>query len=82
MKKLIIIIGLLIAAHFGFSQTTYSYYYTSSDTIIMVKKEPVFTGKYVRAADGFTYPIMMSPNGKLYIERISRQTGKLYKQYL
>lgn len=84
MKKIILIALTMLLAHFGvFSQTIYSYYKTSSDTtIIMVKKQPVFTGRYIQASDRFTYPIMMSANGKLYIERISRKTGKSYKQYL
>jgi hypothetical protein len=87
MKKLIIVGLLMLAAHFGFSQVvirSYSYTYSSStskDTIVAVKKQPFFTGQYLKTEDD-VHPIMVSPNGKLYIERVSKRTGKPYKQYL
>lgn len=90
MKKLILIALLMLAAKFGFSQySTITYYHfkskvtTSSvgDTIVIAKKQPVFTGQYLKTENGI-YPIMMSPNRKFYIERVSQKTGRLYKQYL
>lgn len=87
MKKLILIGLLMLSAHFDFSQVvvkSYSYSYkstTSRDTIVAIKKQPVFTGQYLKIDDGI-YPIMVSPNGKFYIERVSKRTGRPYKQYL
>jgi hypothetical protein len=84
MKKLIFTIGLLIAAHFGFSQTTHVYYYLSDSSIVQVsvKQEPTFTGKWFYAADGGVYKIMVSAQGHFFIERRSKKTGKIYRQYL
>jgi hypothetical protein len=84
MKKLIFTIGLLIAAHFGFSQTIYSYYYTSDSSIVQktVDQTPTFTGKYFYAADGGVYPIYRSFQGHLFVDRKSKKTGKTYRQYL
>lgn len=84
MKKIILIALMLVAAHFGFSQTLYSYYYTSDSSIVQVtnKRESKFTGKYFYAADGGVYPIMMSYTGHFYIDRKSKKTGKIYRQYL
>jgi hypothetical protein len=92
MKKLIFIALLMLAAKFGFSQySTITYYHFKSkikrssvsvgDTIVIAKKQPVFTGQYLKTENGI-HPIMMSPNGKLYIERISKKTGNIYRQYL
>jgi len=69
MKKIILTIGLLIAAHFGFSQTIYSYYYTSDSNIVQktVDQTPTFTGKYFYAADGGVYPIYRSFQGHLFV---------------
>jgi hypothetical protein len=84
MKKVILIALMLITAQFGFSQTMYSYYYTSDSSIVQmnVKQEPTFTGKYFYAADGGVYKIMMSQTGHFFIERRSKKTGRIYKQYL
>ena len=35
-----------------------------------------------KASDGKEYPIYLSKNGKAYIVRVSKKSGKLYKQYL
>lgn len=40
------------------------------------------TGKTFTDAKGNIYPVMQSINGKLFIVRISKTTGKTYKQYL
>jgi len=84
MKKIILIALTMLLAHFGFSQTIYSYYYTSDSSIVQtrVNQEPTFTGKYFYAADGFVYPIYKSSQGLLFIDRISKRTGKRYRQYL
>lgn len=35
-----------------------------------------------KAKDGKEYPIYLSKNGKAYIVRVSKKTGRPYKQYL
>ena len=35
-----------------------------------------------RCKDGKEYPIYLSKNGKAYIVRVSKKTGRQYKQYL
>lgn len=35
-----------------------------------------------KAKDGKVYPVYLSKNGKAYIIRVSKKTGKEYKQYL
>lgn len=35
-----------------------------------------------KAKDGKEYPIYLSKNGKAYIVRVSKKSGKQYKQYL
>jgi hypothetical protein len=84
MKKIILIALMLMTAHFGFSQTIYSYYYLSDSSIVQVnvKQEPTFTGKYFYAADGGVYPIYRSFQGHLFVDRKSKKTGKTYRQYL
>jgi hypothetical protein len=83
MKKLIITGLLMIAALFGFSQSPYKYYSKDSFVYqIKVKEEPKFTGKYFVTANNEVYPIYVSSQGNYFIERISRKTGKKYRQYL
>ena len=48
-----------------------------SDTIKEVKTEYTY-----KAKDGKTYPIFLSKNGKYYIKRVSKKSGKMYKTYL
>ena len=44
--------------------------------------ESVKTQYTYKAADGKVYPIYKSAKGKCYIIRVSKKTGKEYKQYL
>lgn len=83
MKKLIITGLLMIAAFFGFSQTSYVYCQTDSFIYkIKVTEQPKFTGKYFVTENNEVYPIYTSSRGHFFIERISRKTGKKYRQYL
>lgn len=50
-----------------------------SQTTTVKEKE---TGVYYQDKDGVQYIIYVSPNGSLYIKRISKKTGKEYKYYL
>lgn len=40
------------------------------------------TGKTYTDTKGNVFPIFVSENGKYYIKRVSKNTGKEYKQYL
>lgn len=40
------------------------------------------TGFNWEDSKGNTYPILMGPSGACYIKRVSKKTGKEYKQYL
>lgn len=40
------------------------------------------TGKYFFDKDGNKYPIYITAKSKVYVVRISKNTGKEYKQYL
>ncbi len=40
------------------------------------------TGKTFTTAKGETFPVYESKNGKLFVIRTSKETGKQYKQYL
>lgn len=47
-----------------------------------LKKGAKKTEYTYKTKDGKTYPIWVSANGKAYIVRTSKKTGKEYKQYL
>ena len=40
------------------------------------------TGYEYRASDGTVYPVYLSSTGKAYIKKVSKKTGKEYKQYV
>ena len=46
------------------------------------KDEPIKTQYTFVAKDGLVYPIWLSKNGKAFIIRTSKKTGKEYRQYL
>lgn len=45
-------------------------------------KDDVIQTKYYYVVDGKRYPIFLSNTGKAFIKRISKKTGKEYRQYL
>lgn len=53
-----------------------NYFKAKKDTISQT------TGKTYTDDKGISYPVYISAKGKLYILRISKKTGKEYKQYL
>lgn len=83
MKKLLILLMLSV------SVLTYSQEYKrEGDTFIVVKstkksksssKETKFA---VKDTDGKTYKVYISKNGKTYINKISKKTGKTYRKYV
>lgn len=40
------------------------------------------TGKYYTTKDGDRLPVYQGSKGGLYVERVSKRTGKPYRQYL
>jgi len=83
MKKLLITGLLMIAALFGFSQTSYVYCQTDNYIYkIKVTEQPKATGKYFITETNEVYPIMVSSQGHFFIERVSKKTGRKYRQYL
>ena len=49
---------------------------------VEVSKNDTKTAYTYKAKDGKEYPIYLSKNGKAFIIRVSKKTGKEYKQYL
>ena len=52
-------------------------YVQKTSTSTSVKTDKTFTDK-----EGKVYPVYQSSNGNLYVNRISKKTGKEYKYYL
>jgi hypothetical protein len=85
MKQIIFILVLLL----GFSVSSYSQSIKKEGTTFVqvvkksAKKTPVTKTVYTfKASDGKVYPIYLSSKGKAFIIRVSKKTGKQYKQYL
>lgn len=79
MKKIILIIALLFSTFTGYSeikQNGNNFYVTAEN---QSDKVTVFT---YTDKDGNVYPIYQSKNNSFYIKKISKKTGKEYKQYL
>lgn len=53
--------------------------YTS---IVKTKIPDKKTGEFYKDSKGVKYPIYVSSNGKYYVIRVSKNTGKEYKSYL
>ena len=84
MKKLIVIIGIL-SLNFGLNAQTVQK--TKDGNYIAVNAAKIDdkgkdTGKTFTDTKGNVYPVFISGKGKLYVIRVSKNTGKEYKQYL
>ena len=86
MKKLIILSALFLASFSLKAQTVQK---TPEGNYIAVKAtrdsagtsaKP--TGKTFTTSKGEVYPVMLSKNGKLFVIRTSKATGRNYNQYL
>ena len=83
MRKLILIAILVIAS----VSASYAQNYTKSGKTYKSEKVEKAstereTGFTWEDSKGNTYPIFMGKTGSCYIKRISKNTGKEYKQYL
>lgn len=82
-----IIIGITLAFVFALSTNAQKYQRTGntfvelSDSSKKQKSEPQKT-VYTYVKNGVSYPVYVSKNGKYFIIRTSKKTGKPYRQYL
>lgn len=83
MKKLLILLMLSVSV-LAYAQE----YRREGNTFVVVKstkksksssKETKFT---IKDTDGKTYKVYISKNGKTYINKISKKTGKTYRKYV
>lgn len=82
MKKLLILLMLSVSV-LSYAQE----YKREGNTFIVVKstknksssKETKFT---IKDTDGKTYKVYISKNGKTYINKISKKSGKIYRKYI
>lgn len=90
MKKLLIIVAIVLGMMAtGYAQTKYeqkgkTFKQVQSEKTIKKGAEPLATGFTWEDSKGNKYPIWISNGGKgsAYIIRVSKKTGKEYKQYL
>lgn len=83
MKKLLIIIAMSCAMCAGLAQNVQrqgnTFVQVSNTKSSKPAQKTIYTYK---AKDGKVYPIYLSARGKAFIIRVSKKTGKEYKQYL
>jgi hypothetical protein len=83
MKKLFLIVCLALLGSVVYAQEVVRNGNTFTQTSKKKAKEAFMTTPYTYvAADGTKYPIYISGNGKYFIIRKSKKTGKEYRQYL
>lgn len=82
MKRLFIITAILLGSFAVSSAQTVKK--DSTGNYITLKKEAVEknTGKTFTDSKGNVYPVFESENGKLYIKRTAKTSGKEYKSYI
>lgn len=83
MRKLFLIAMLIIAS----ISASYAQKYTKDGKTYKVEKvvkqsTEIATGFNWEDSKGIQYPIFMSKSGSCYIKRVSKKTGKEYRQYL
>ena len=87
MKKILmigmILFGLIMP---GCAQTKPNATVDKNGNFVAIKNVldtiPKATGKTYTDSKGNVFPISVSPNGKYFIIRVSKKTGKAYRQYL
>ncbi len=83
--KYIIILAFMLVNFTTFAQnvrkdTKGNYIAISSQK--QAKTEAKNTGKTYTDTKGNSYPVFVTAKGKLFVNRVSKKTGKEYKQYL
>ena len=84
MKKLIILAALILAFNANAQEikregNTFS---KANTTQVDKAKKTQFTPFTWKDSKGIEYPIYIGPTGSTYIIKVSKKTGKEYKQYL
>ena len=85
MKKVIVIVGLILASTLTFGQT--KLVKDTNGNYVSVKQpkrviEDRLLGKNMLTANGDSYPIYVTERGKYYVVRTAKTSGKEYKQYI
>ena len=85
MKKALTLLTVILSLNFGLNAQTVQK--TKEGNYIAVKaaettEKAKDTGKTFTDTKGNVYPVFISAKGKLFVIRISKNTGKEYKQYL
>ena len=84
MKKLFIIIALMVACMAAGAQTKVKV--NAQGDYVSVSTRPASTakptGKHYVTRDGQRLPVWQTSTGKLFVNRISKKTGKTYRAYL
>jgi hypothetical protein len=82
MKKILIAFALCtaIAGHAQNAKKDASGNYVAISKIKDTTYTP--TGKTYTDSKGVVYPVLITATGKVFVVRISKKTGKTYKQYL
>lgn len=70
-----------------YSQTPPNTKITSDGNYIAIigkkeKSKPIATGKTYTDIKGVVYPVYKTSTGKLFINKVSKKTGKTYRYYL
>lgn len=81
MKTLLIALFLLVAG-MASSQVVVKDSTGMYTTLKATNTPDKLTGEKFKTSKGEIFPIYVSENGKYYILRVSKKTGKQYKQYL
>lgn len=85
MKKVIVIVGLILASTLTFGQ---SKVVRDANGNFIAQNTPKKasddkpSGNTYTTAKGEQFPVYVSKNGKYYVLRTSKETGNVYKQYL
>lgn len=83
MKHLFLALTLMLLMVAGVTGQTVVKDSTGVYTTLKAEKKPdKKTGEYFKTSKGEKFPIYVSSNGKYYVIRTSKKTGKQYKQYL
>jgi hypothetical protein len=81
-RPLVIALSFLFLSFIGLSQSV-KMDSTGNYIAVQVQKDSATaTGKTFTDSKGIKWPVFISKNGKLFVQRISKNTGKEYRQYL
>lgn len=83
--KIQIILLLAIMLGVGFPTTTFAEITQQGKEFVATSKQkqkPIKTDYTYKDSKGVSYPIYLSPKGKAFIIKVSKKTGKEYRQYL